>query len=102
MAGEYSVEQEAMAKGATAIDDASTKIDGHLRKLDGEVQTMYSGWSSEGQRAFAGLHVRWTQEQTKLLTALREMHTALVSTSKTYQAQEEQQSGAFNHIAGAL
>jgi len=91
-----------MTKGASAIDEASTTIDGQLKKLDSEVQTMFSGWSSEGQRSFSQLHLNWTQQQTKLLTALREMHTALVSTGKTYQAQEEQQSGAFNNIAGQL
>jgi WXG100 family type VII secretion target len=102
MAGEFSVQQEAMTKGAQAVDDASSKIDGHLKQLDGEVQTMFSGWSGDAQRAFSQLHLNWSEQQTKLLTALREMHGALVSTGHTYASQEEQQSGSFNHIAGQL
>jgi WXG100 family type VII secretion target len=102
MAAEYSVQQEAMAKGALAVDEASTRIDGHLKQLDGEVQTMFSGWSSDASRSFARLHVSWAEQQTKLLTALREMHGALVATGQTYAAQEEQQSGSFSHIAGQL
>ncbi|MFI7589854.1 WXG100 family type VII secretion target [Spongisporangium articulatum] len=102
MAGEYSLQQEAMAKGAQAVDDASVQIDGHLKKLDAEVQTMFGGWSSDAQRSFATLHANWVAQQNKLTTALRDMHTALVSTANTYAQQEEQQSSAFNHIAGQL
>lgn len=101
MAG-YSVAQESMAKGASAVEDAGVQIDGLLKKLDSEVQAMFGGWSSQAQRSFAGLHTNWVGQQNKLVGSLREMHAALVSTSATYERQEESQAAAFGHIQGAL
>jgi WXG100 family type VII secretion target len=102
MAGQYSLEQESMAKGATAVDDASVQIDGHLKRLDSEVNTMFGGWNSQAQKKFQTLHMRWVEEQSKLTTALRDMHTALVATGQTYAQQEEAQGSAFDHIAGGI
>jgi WXG100 family type VII secretion target len=98
----YSLEQESMAKGAAAVEDASTLIDGQVKTLNSEVEQMFGGWSSQAQRSFATLHANWVEQQQKLLTALRDMHTALVSTGRTYATQEEQQSGDFSHIAGQI
>jgi len=91
-----------MAKGAAAVDEASTLIDGHVKTLNSEVESMFGGWSSQAQQAFANLHTSWVEQQAKLLTSLRDMHSALVTTGQTYTTQEEQQSGAFSHIAGQL
>jgi WXG100 family type VII secretion target len=98
----YAVQHESMAKGATAVEEAATLIGGHLKTLDSEVQTMFGGWNSRASKAFATVHMNWTEQQTKLQTALVDMHTALVSTNQTYQAQEEQESSAFGNIAGQL
>jgi WXG100 family type VII secretion target len=102
MANGYAVEQESMAKGAQAVEEATSLITGHVRTLDSEVSTMFGGWSSQAQRSFANLHTNWVGQQQKLLTALQDMHAALVSTGATYASQEEQQAGAFGNIAGQL
>jgi WXG100 family type VII secretion target len=98
----YALQQESMAKGAAAVGEATALIDGQVKTLNAEVESMFGGWSSQAQRSFANLHTSWVAQQQKLLTALGDMHTALVSTQQTYTAQEEQQSGAFSHIAGQL
>jgi WXG100 family type VII secretion target len=91
-----------MVKGASAVEEASTLIDGHVKTLNSEVESMFGGWAGQAQASFATLHANWVEQQAKLLGALREMHSALVSTGATYARQEEEQSGAFSHIAGAL
>lgn len=101
MAG-FEVEQEAMAKGAAAIEDASAQIDGILKKLDGEIQIMFGGWKSNAASSFGALHTAWVSNQTKLTTSLREMQEALVATNRTYMQQEESQASAFGHIAQGL
>jgi WXG100 family type VII secretion target len=98
----YSLEQESMARGASAVEEASTLIDGHVKKLNSEIESMFGGWSSQAQRSFANLHANWVAQQQKLITALRDMQAALVSTGQTYERQEEQEAGAFGHIAGQL
>jgi WXG100 family type VII secretion target len=101
MAG-YGVQQETMAKGAAAVEEASIQIDGLLKKLDAEVQAMFGGWSSEAQRSFATLHSNWVGQQTKLTTSLREMQEALVATSRNYEQQEQSQASAFGSISASL
>jgi WXG100 family type VII secretion target len=91
-----------MAKGAAAVDEASAQIDGLLKKLDGEIQAMFGGWSSQAQRSFATLHANWVSQQNKLVVSLREMHEALVATSKTYERQESEQANAFAHVSNQL
>ncbi len=98
----YEVTHDAMAKGATAVEEAATQISGHLRTLDAEVQSMFGGWSGRAQKSFATVHMNWVEQQTKLQTALTEMHSALVSTNQTYLQQEEEQSSQFSNIAGQL
>jgi WXG100 family type VII secretion target len=102
MAGGYNVQHEAMAKGAQAVDSATEQINQHLRKLDTEVQTLFGGWKGSAQRAFGDLHANWVAQETKLHTALKDMHDALVKTGQTYNAQEENQAGSFSNIAGQL
>lgn len=102
MAQGYSVQQESMTRGAAAVEEASALIDGHVKTLNSEVESMFGGWSSQAQLAFANLHTNWVEQQQRLLTSLRDMHAALVTTGQTYVAQEEQQSGAFSNIAGQL
>lgn len=102
MAQGYSVQQESMARGATAVEEATSLIDGHVKTLNSEVESMFGGWSSQAQLAFANLHTSWVEQQQVLLNSLRDMHTALVSTGQTYSNQEESQAGAFSHIAGQL
>jgi WXG100 family type VII secretion target len=102
MAGGYDVQQEAMTKGAQAVDEASTQLRQHMQTLDSEIQTMFGGWNSGAQRTFGNVHANWTAQQQKLLTALQDMHGALVQTKQTYSAQEESQTSQFDNIAGQL
>jgi WXG100 family type VII secretion target len=102
MAGGYEVQQEAMGRGASAVDEASTQINQHMQTLDSEIQTMFGGWQSGAARSFGNLHTNWVAQQQKLVSALQEMHSALVQTSQTYSAQEESQTSQFDNIAGQL
>jgi len=102
MAGGYEVQNEAMVKGAQAVEEASTVIRQHLQTLDAEIQTMFGGWTSGAQRSFGTLHANWVAQQQKLVTALDDMHGSLVQTRQTYSAQEEAQTSQFDNIAGQL
>jgi len=98
----YSVSQEAMVKGAQAVDEATRLIKQHMLQLDSEVQTMFGGWQSTAAKSFGNLHASWIAQQQKLQGALEDMHNALVQTKQTYAAQEDDQSGQFNSITGQL
>jgi WXG100 family type VII secretion target len=102
VAGGYDVQQDSMAKGAAAVDEAGTLIKGHMQTLDSEIQTMFGGWNSGASRSFGNLHANWVAQQQKLTNALNEMHGALIQTKQTYAAQEESQTSQFDNIAGQL
>ncbi|HSV66260.1 MAG TPA: WXG100 family type VII secretion target [Mycobacteriales bacterium] len=101
MAG-YDVQRDAMQKGAVALEDATQKIDQHIRALTQSVDGMLAQWKGNASSSFGNVHVAWTSNAAKLHQALAEMHQTLVSTHATYNTQEEEQAGMFNNIAGAL
>jgi len=91
-----------MAKGAQAVEEATTLIHGHLGTLQQHVDTMLSHWRGNASHSFSNAHAAFVQQGQKLNDALRAMHEALVQTAKTYQSQEEEHSSHFNSIAGQL
>jgi len=98
----FTNESESMRKGAEAVDEATGHIKTHLGTLQHYVDDMMSQWRGNAARSFGGAHGAFAQQGEKLNNALRNMHTALVQTSQTYAAQEQEGSSSFNHIAGQL
>ncbi len=101
MAG-FGTESEAMAKGASAVEEATTLIHGHLGTLQQHVDTMMGHWRGNASRSFGNAHAAFAEQGQKLNAALKAMHEALVQTARTYQTQEEEHSSSFNSIAGQL
>jgi WXG100 family type VII secretion target len=102
VASQYTTSQEAMAQGATKVDDAATQIQGHISNLRSEVETMMGGWRGEAASSFVQVHDAFEQQAGKINTALRRMHEALVSTHRTYGAQESDQSQTLTGLAGQI
>jgi len=98
----FGTESEAMAKGAQAVEEATTRIHQHLATLQQNVDTMLSHWRGDASTSFGNAHEAFAQQGRKLNDALHAMHEALVQTTRTYQAQEEQHSSQFNTIANQL
>lgn len=99
---QYSTSQEAMAQGATKVDEAANQIQGHIGNLRSEVETMMGGWRGEAAGAFVQVHDAFEQQANKINTALRQMHEALVSTHRTYGSQESDQSQTLTGLAGQI
>jgi ESAT-6 family protein len=98
----FTQDQDAMHKGATAVDDAHKQIHRHLQTLQGHVTDMQSRWTGGASRSFVGAADAFHQQAMKLNNALDNMHNALVQTKITYAAQEETGSSSFNNIASQL
>ena len=101
MAG-YTTESESMARGAQAVEEATSRIHQHLATLQQHVDTMLSHWRGNASMSFGNAHEAFALQGRKLNDALHAMHEALVQTSRAYQAQEEQHSTQFNSIANQL
>jgi WXG100 family type VII secretion target len=98
----FGTESESMAKGAQAVDEATTLIHGHLGTLQQHVDTMLSQWRGGASQSFGNAHAAFAEQGQKLNNALRTMHEALVQTAHTYQAQEADGSASFDSIATQL
>ena len=99
---QYTTSQEAMAQGATKVDDAASAIQGHIQNLRSEVETMMGGWRGEAASSFVQVHESFEQQATKINNALRQMHEALLATHTTYGTQESNQTQTLTGLAGQI
>jgi WXG100 family type VII secretion target len=102
VANQYTTSQEAMAQGANKVDEAATQIQGHISNLRTEVETMMGGWRGEAASSFVQVHDSFEQQANKINNALRQMHSALLSTHQTYGTQETNQTETLTGLAGQL
>lgn len=102
MAAQYTTEQQAMALGATKVDDAATQIQGHISSLRSEVETMMSGWRGNAAGSFVQVHNNFEAQANKINQALRRMHENLLGTHRTYGTQEETQTQTLSGLAGQI
>jgi len=91
-----------MQAGATAVETAHQTIKGHITTLEGEVDQMMSGWRGEASGAFTNVHTAFQTNAGRILTALAQMHTALVATHQTYGAQESGQAQTFTGMHNTI
>jgi WXG100 family type VII secretion target len=99
---QYTTSDQAMASGASKVEDATVQIAQVLQTLDREVTTMTGGWKGDGANSFMQVHEAFTSQANKINTALKNMHEALVANRTTYVNQESDQSSSFNSMAGRI
>jgi len=96
--GAFGVEQEAMQRGATAVQEAHGRVQGLIQTLRLEVEAMMAGWSGRAANAFVGVHEAFEAQARSINTALDGIHAALVSTHTTYGTQEDNQTQALTNL----
>lgn len=85
----FTTDMEMMQTAARHVDEVATQIDNSLRRLNENITPITSTWSGAGSAAFQNLHLRWSENQTKLRQTLAEISQGLVENAQRYQAQEE-------------
>lgn len=98
----FNTSQDAMAAGASQVDDAAQQVQGQIGALRNEVETMMGGWGGSASTAFTTLHTNFESQANRINTALRQMQEALVSTRTTYANQEEQEAAAIGNLSGQI
>lgn len=89
MAQQISAEEGALKAGATAVNDAKSKIDGQLAKVRGEIEQLSSFWTGAAAVSFTQLLGRWDDESRKLNDVLVTLEDALKQTERDQAAEEE-------------
>ena len=71
------VDEETMAATIARIEALVPQMQGELKKLNGEMQSLFGTWKGRSSNSFQRLHTNWSQDYGKLTTALTGIHTTL-------------------------
>lgn len=91
-------EAEAMAAAAGKFDNASTELAAMLKRLETELDQLYSTWKGGGAAAFQQVRSRWAQDVAKLQQALSETAGAVKTSGQQYVASDDAATGRANAI----
>jgi len=64
------LDEEMMAATISRIEALVPEMQGELKKLNGEMQTLFATWKGRSSQSFQRLHVNWSQDYGQLTTAL--------------------------------
>ena len=92
----------ALAQGVSAIESTYNDLQGHSRRLEGDLSTIGSSWQGSASVQFTQLMQQWQDNAAKVNQALQELADNLRGTDKAMQANEADTEGSFAQILGGL
>lgn len=102
MAGEVSAADGALKAGAGAVAQSRAELRRELDVLEGKLAGIGSAWQGQGAVAFTALMTRWREDAKRIIDALNEFETNLISSQSTYTAADESQSSSMNALSARL
>ena len=102
MSGNKQVDRAEMKKAADQIEAKHQAIHQLQTQLNGQINSLRSGWSGQASDAFYKAYTQFDGEFEKVKAGLDEVHGKLVDTQMKYTSTEEEQTAAANPILGML
>lgn len=103
MAGQASVDRNAMNQAAAQLDDAYSVVTGLRQRLETHKSELLSGaWKGAAASAFASVYEAFDADFQKVLAAMNGLHEKMTGTHAKYVATEAEQSAVVNKVAGLL
>jgi ESAT-6 family protein len=102
MAGEVTVEREAIQRAANQLEAAHGVVAGLRARLEGEHQQLTGGWRGNAASAFTAVYQTFDTEMAKVLTAMEHLQNNMGTSHTTYNASEDQASQQVNRVNGLL
>lgn len=102
MAAEVSAGDGALKQGADAVAQSRGELQRELGSLEGKLSSIGSHWQGQGAVAFNTLMARWREDANKIVSALNEFESNLLSSQSTYTASDEAQQSSFSRLQGRL
>lgn len=102
MSGQYRLTVEELTHFAGRIETVNGAIQSELRRLDGVVGAIASGWHGDAARTYQQLQRRWNDNAQALNRVLNEIRDVLNANQRGYQNAEDEQRTRLNGIAAAL
>ena len=102
MAGEVSAADGALKAGASAVAQSRGELQNELGTLRGRLEGLRGAWVGQGAVAFNTLMARWNEDAEKIISALNEFESNLISSQNTYTSTDETQSSAMSRLTSRL
>lgn len=102
MAAGFGTTTEEMERAGRHVLSVNDAVQSDLSALRGQLGPLAGLWKGQASAEFARLMVRWDADARSLSEALRSIGEAVQGSARTYQQQEDQQSGDLSAIRAAL
>jgi WXG100 family type VII secretion target len=98
----FQTEVATMEVAARHVDEVASAIDAELRSLDNRIQPITGSWRGAAASSYLQLHMRWTEDATKLRQVLAEISQGLKQNAIRYQTNEDEVAAQMTRTAGQL
>ncbi len=90
MSNKVHVDEELMASTISKIQALVPVMQGELKQLNGEMQTLFGRWRGRSSQSFQRLHANWSQDYLKLNGALDSISQTLNKNLSNTRGADEQ------------
>jgi len=98
MAGQFRVTEQELQTLSSKITEVNGSIQGEVKRLDGVISQIASGWQGQAATAYHRLQQQWNEDARKMNNILNDIKEAVDSTRQNYSATEEQQNSEVSKI----
>lgn len=102
MSNEYGQGEKTLSRAAGMVNEARGEFDTISKNLMGNVERLKGQWGGQGSVAFQALAMAWNEKQQKIVSALNEFESNLVTTEKDNMATDDSQSSAMTSLQNSL
>ena len=102
MAGQFTTGSQEMLAAVTSMESVNQALQGNLKNLSGEVESVAAAWKGTAASAFQSLMAKFNEDATKLNTDLQQIADAVRGNQQAYQASEDEQHSTMTQILGGL
>ncbi|WP_219418450.1 WXG100 family type VII secretion target [Pseudonocardia nigra] len=100
--GGFGTTTEEMERAGRHVLSVNEAVQSDLAALRAKLEPLAGAWKGLAAAEFAKLMVRWDTNARSLSEALGSIGTAIQGSARTYQQQEDEQSGGMSSISAAL
>lgn len=102
MAGSFNTDAATMQRAGQQVQQVSQEISAELRSLQANLDPVAASWRGAASSAFQQLMARWSEDASKLTSALQGISEMLESTNKNYSQTEESVHSNIGNILSGL
>ena len=92
----------ALKQGFAAVESTKADIDGHLKRLEGDLSTIGSSWQGAASVQFTSLMAQWQENAAKVNQALQDLADNLNATNSSFGDNEAETENSFSQLLGGL